>query len=79
MTTSFLDNKSIPYYDTQANFIYIKTPEPNQVALYCKKNGFLINAFQDGVRVTIGKMDDMKTFLNVLEKALLETSAEPIK
>ncbi|MET1248252.1 histidinol-phosphate transaminase [Sporolactobacillus sp. STCC-11] len=77
MTTSFLDNKSIPYYDTQANFIYIKTSEPKQVALYCKENGFLINAFQDGVRVTIGKMEDMKLFLNVLEKALLETSAEP--
>ncbi|MCO7127277.1 histidinol-phosphate transaminase [Sporolactobacillus shoreicorticis] len=77
--TAFLDKKGISYYGTQANFIYIKVAEPKQVALYCKKKGFLINPFQDGVRVTIGKMDDMKCFLQILEQAIFETSAEPSK
>ncbi|MCQ2009340.1 MAG: histidinol-phosphate transaminase [Sporolactobacillus sp.] len=79
MTTAFLDKKGISYFDTQANFIYIKVAEPKQVALYCKQKGFLINPFQDGVRVTIGTMEDMKLFLQILEQAILETSAEPSK
>lgn len=77
MTTAFLDGKNISYYPTQANFIYIKVSDPQKIAELCKKKGFLINPFQDGVRITIGKMDDMKELLTVLEAALSESSAEP--
>ncbi|GGL53482.1 histidinol-phosphate transaminase [Sporolactobacillus putidus] len=77
MTTAFLDDRKIPYYPTQTNFIYIKAGDPKGVAEQCKKKGFLINPFQDGVRITIGKMDDMKELLAVLETALSETSSKP--
>ncbi|WP_193437399.1 histidinol-phosphate transaminase [Sporolactobacillus pectinivorans] len=77
MTTAFLDSKNISYFPTQANFIFVKTDNPKTVAEKCKQKGFLINAFQAGVRITIGKMDDMKELLKVLEEAISETSAEP--
>ncbi|MDF2909941.1 MAG: hisC [Sporolactobacillus laevolacticus] len=79
MTTSFLDAKGISYYKTQTNFIFVKVAKPKKVAELCKKNGFLINAFQDGVRITIGKMDDMKELLMVLDHAIKEMSPEPSK
>jgi histidinol-phosphate aminotransferase len=77
MTANFLDRRRIPYFPTQANFIYIKVDNPAAVAEKCKKNGFLINPFETGVRITLGKMDDMKKLLTLLEKAISETSAEP--
>ncbi|MCL1631148.1 histidinol-phosphate transaminase [Sporolactobacillus sp. CPB3-1] len=75
-TAIFLRKKGIQFFDSQANFIYIKTDHPEQVALYCRKHGFLINSFQDGVRVTIGKSEDMKRFLPILEKTLLDRVTE---
>ncbi|TGA97217.1 histidinol-phosphate transaminase [Sporolactobacillus shoreae] len=77
MTTVFLDEKKISYFPTQANFIYVKVDNPKAVAEKCKTKGFLINPFQTGVRITIGKMNDMKELLGILESAISETSAEP--
>ncbi|MCO7176082.1 histidinol-phosphate transaminase [Sporolactobacillus kofuensis] len=79
MTTAFLDEKGIPYFNTQANFIFIKVDEPQKIAEFCRKNGFLINAFQTGVRITIGKKEDMKTLLNILDQAIKTFAPEPSK
>ncbi|MDD9147449.1 MULTISPECIES: histidinol-phosphate transaminase [unclassified Sporolactobacillus] len=77
MTAAFLGQRKIPYYPTQTNFIYVKADDPKSVAEQCRKKGFLINPFQDGVRITIGKMEDMKELLAVLETALSGTTTEP--
>ncbi|WP_037562857.1 histidinol-phosphate transaminase [Sporolactobacillus terrae] len=75
MTTAFLKEKGIRYDKSQANFIFIRVNEPKRMAMICKQNGFLINPFEDGVRVTLGKMEDMKQFLKLLESAIDEASA----
>ncbi|WP_353947531.1 histidinol-phosphate transaminase [Sporolactobacillus sp. Y61] len=77
MTYAFLDRKEIPYFPSQANFIFVKTGHAKAVQEICKRNGYLIQAFEDGVRITIGKMNDMKGLLPVLEQAMNETLSEP--
>lgn len=77
MVSEFLNQKEIPYYPTQANFIFIKTDRSEEVAEKCKKNGFLINPFETGIRVTLGKKDDMKALLHVLSRIFSEAPAEP--
>lgn len=77
MVSKFLDRRQIPYYPTQANFIFIKTDHPADVAEKCKRNGFLINPFETGIRITLGKKDDMKALLRLLDGILSEPSAEP--
>ncbi|RYL95703.1 histidinol-phosphate transaminase [Sporolactobacillus sp. THM7-4] len=77
MTTAYLDEKKIPYYPSQTNFIFVKARDPKGVAEKCRKQGFLINPFQDGIRITIGKKEDMQDLLKILEQALTEASVEP--
>lgn len=77
MTTAFLNERKIPYYPSQANFIYVRTARPKEVAQKCLQKGFLINPFQDGVRITIGRMEDMKALLETLAAAVSDASAEP--
>ncbi|RYM06223.1 histidinol-phosphate transaminase [Sporolactobacillus sp. THM7-7] len=77
MMTAFFDKRQIPYYPSQTNFIYIKTENPQVIVEQCRRKGFLIQGFQDGVRVTIGKMSDMQDFLHVIEDCLSDAPAEP--
>ncbi|MFT8318498.1 MAG: histidinol-phosphate transaminase [Sporolactobacillus sp.] len=75
MVARYLDQKGIPYYPSQANFIFVKTDRAPAVAEHLKKQGFLINPFQSGVRITIGQKDQMEQFLPLLEQALEEQEA----
>ncbi|MFT8872464.1 MAG: histidinol-phosphate transaminase [Sporolactobacillus sp.] len=66
--SALLSEKGIPFYPSQTNFIFVTTSRAQAMAEQLKANGFLVNPFADGIRVTLGKMDDMKELLAVLER-----------
>jgi histidinol-phosphate aminotransferase len=76
MTTDFLNRRGISYYPTQANFIFIRTDRAQALQEQCRRRGFLISAFDGGIRVTLGKADDMRKLLAILESALVDLATE---
>ncbi|WP_040981390.1 histidinol-phosphate transaminase [Oceanobacillus jeddahense] len=69
---AFLTSIGWEYYESEANFLLVKTPESGTDAFnYLIKRGFIVRpgellGIPNTIRVTIGKEEDMKVLENVL-------------
>lgn len=63
--TLFLDQVGLEYYDSEANFVFVKLPVSGDLLFdYLIKNGFIVRSGEalghpNGVRITIGNSEDM--------------------
>ncbi|KAB8138479.1 histidinol-phosphate transaminase [Gracilibacillus oryzae] len=74
----FCDDVGLEYYDSEANFLFVKLPTSgDQLFTYLLKNGFIVRSGEalghpNGVRITIGSKENM-TELQELMKNYLAT------
>lgn len=55
-------------YDSQTNFIYVNTDEPQVLYDYLIKEGFITRPFPNGVRITMGFSEHNDKMIQVLEE-----------
>lgn len=73
----YLDQIELDYYDSEANFVFVKLPVSGDLLFdYLMKKGFIVRSgealgYPNGVRITIGRAEDMQE-LQVKIKSFLE-------
>lgn len=74
---SALNNMGINVLDSQANFLFVKIKNAEEIYSTLKKQGVLVRYFgkalKDFIRVTIGRDDEMNIFLEKLESLLTKS------
>jgi len=69
---AFLEANNIPYYESQANFIFIPSKRNLGMEIGAKvlDSGYIIRSFPFGIRITIGTTADNTTVIACLKKNL---------
>ncbi|MFC4618801.1 histidinol-phosphate transaminase [Camelliibacillus cellulosilyticus] len=62
--TRFCDTSGLDYYPSQTNFLFIKTDESQRIYEGLLSKGFVTRPFPDGLRITMGRKDDLKELLS---------------
>ena len=57
-------------YESSANFIYIKTKYSADIYEYLLEKGILIRLFEDGIRITVGNIEDNVKLVSELKRAI---------
>lgn len=70
----FLDEHGIPYYPSQGNFVFMQFPgkTSDEVFQYLMKKGWIVRAFPNGIRITIGKEEENEGLFQALTEMLAE-------
>jgi len=69
--THFLDSNDIPYYPSQANFIFIPSTYGVQITAKLMDAGYIIRSLHPlGIRITIGKTEDNNAIIACLKENL---------
>jgi len=70
--TEFLNEYHVPYYDSQANFIFIPSKRKLGLEIGAKvfEAGYIIRAFPIGVRITVGTKEDNLAVISCLKDNL---------
>ncbi|MBS4222154.1 histidinol-phosphate transaminase [Lederbergia citrea] len=66
----FFDENNISYYPSQGNFVFVNIPgkTPQEVFQYLLEKGWIVRAFPNGVRITIGTEQENDELIKLLEK-----------
>ncbi|WP_186577800.1 histidinol-phosphate transaminase [Aquibacillus kalidii] len=79
---SFFDKIGLSYYDSETNFVFVKLPVTgDELFEYLLSKGYIVRSGEalghpNGVRITIGKKDDMKELQNLIEEYLSPVTKE---
>ncbi len=57
-------------YESSANFIYMKTKYSADIYEYLLEKGILIRLFEDGIRITVGNIEDNVKLVSELKRAI---------
>ena len=57
-------------YESSANFIYIKTKYSSDIYEYLLEKGILIRSFEDGIRITVGNIEDNVKLVSEIKRAI---------
>ncbi|WP_286883753.1 histidinol-phosphate transaminase [Aneurinibacillus sp. UBA3580] len=69
-----LDALGVPYYRSETNFVYIMPErDPREIFQEMLKQGVIIRAFPEAIRVTIGSKDQNEKMLAALKSVLTPT------
>lgn len=73
---AFCQRHGIDFYPSQANFIYLKVPgkDSGEVFQYLLEKGFVVRAFPDGIRITVGTKENNEGLFAEIEEMLGVTS-----
>ncbi|HLU23432.1 histidinol-phosphate transaminase [Lederbergia graminis] len=66
----FFEKQQIFYYPSEGNFIFIKIPgmSSQDVFQYLIEKGWIVRAFPNGIRITIGKEEDNDELMRLLKE-----------
>lgn len=66
----YFDENDIFHYPSQANFIFFKYPQADDLAEYLLKNGYLIRTglAQDWLRITVGTDEDNQNIVSLFDR-----------
>jgi histidinol-phosphate aminotransferase len=72
---TFLREKGVSFYPSDANFLLLKIPKPKEAARLLKSKGILVriqknHAGREAMRVTIGSVEDINRFCRVFEEII---------
>ncbi|WP_182199407.1 histidinol-phosphate transaminase [Paraliobacillus salinarum] len=79
---SYLDDLGLKYYDSEANFVFVKLPTTGDALFeHLLKKGFIVRSGEalghpKGVRITIGEQEDMNELRDLLAAYLSSLSKE---
>jgi len=73
--TAFFDAYGIEYYPSQANFIYIPVSNSQEIFTRLESKGYIIRAFPNGIRITIGTAAENEGLILHLKAILSDKSA----
>lgn len=62
-----LQRLNVEYYPSQANFIFVRMGSPMELFNFFLKKGYIVRPFPNGVRITIGTIEQNKEVLAALE------------
>ncbi|HJA41035.1 MAG TPA: histidinol-phosphate transaminase [Firmicutes bacterium] len=68
MLESYCRTMGIKSYPSQANFVYMKLSNAEQLSIRLEQKGFIVRAFPNGIRVTIPKQKVLEQFIKVFSK-----------
>ncbi|WP_062104843.1 histidinol-phosphate transaminase [Bacillus niameyensis] len=68
----FFDQQHIPYYRSQANFVFINVhgTETQEIFQRLLEKGWIVRAFPNGIRITIGKEQDNENLMKELKEII---------
>lgn len=72
----FCKEYEIPFYPSQANFIFLRVKDPQEIYEICAHNGFIIRPFPNGVRITIGTREQNEGVISVLKQHFINRKSK---
>ncbi|KEK22897.1 histidinol-phosphate transaminase [Bacillus gaemokensis] len=64
----FCAEDGIPFYPSQTNFIFLPVDDAQEIYERCAHAGFIIRPFPNGVRITIGTIEQNEGVISVLKQ-----------
>lgn len=65
-----LDALGLPYYPSEANFVFVQLPDSKMVFTEMEKRGVIIRSFPGAIRVTIGTKEENEKMLAALDEVM---------
>jgi histidinol-phosphate aminotransferase len=72
--TAFFDSYGIEYYQSQANFIFVPTPNSQEIFKNLESKGYVIRAFPNGIRISIGTAAENEGLILHLKAVLTDNA-----
>ncbi|PET58427.1 histidinol-phosphate transaminase [Bacillus sp. AFS001701] len=68
----FFEKYGIPFFHSQANFIYLEIENSKEINEYLESKGFIIRQFPNAIRITVGTHKDNDELINCIKDFLVK-------